>query len=35
MPEDAHPQPQFHIAVNTIDRLQYHFSIAGEAMKAE
>jgi hypothetical protein len=31
--EDARPQPQFHIAVNTIDRSQYHFSIVGEAVK--
>ena len=31
--EDACPQPQFHITVNTIDRSQYHFLIVGEAVK--
>jgi hypothetical protein len=33
MPEDALPQLQFHIAITTINRLQYYFSIVGEAAK--
>jgi hypothetical protein len=33
MPEDARLQPQFHIAVNIINQLQYHFSIVSKAMK--
>jgi hypothetical protein len=33
MLEDARLQLQSHIAVNTIDRSQYYFSIVGEAAK--